>query len=42
MPSFRAEKFTPPLETIPSMDGLDAFAIFKDAQGIKRFVLSKE
>ena len=30
------------LEAIPSVDGLDAFAISEDAQSIKRFVLSKE
>lgn len=30
------------LETIPSVDDLDTAAIFEDAQGIKRFVLSQE
>lgn len=30
------------LEAIPSVDSLDAFAISEDAQGIKRFILSKE
>lgn len=30
------------LETIPSVDGLDTTAVFEDAQGIKRFVLSQD
>ena len=30
------------LETILSVDSLDTAAVFEDAQGIKRFVLSQE